>query len=173
MSRRQIAGSGARIVFVIAALTALVALAQIVSCNRADAAGEGSRIMPCWVYEEEEYVIGTFSVRLGNSVVQVPEFDVRHHWHPLAVAGWVLPLAIALIGLALATRQRTKRPLKAGAFAAVGVLVAAYFIAPLAAWQIGPEPAAPGPARGDETLGAKAHHSGWKCRADQPADAEA
>jgi hypothetical protein len=157
MGRREIAGSGVRVAFGIAALTALVALLQIVSCNRADSAGEGSWIMPCWVYEEEKYISGTFPVRVGNAVIQVPDTHVRHHWHPLAVVGWILPPAIALIGLAVAIRQRNRRPLKLAAFTALGVLVAAYFIAPLVAWHIGPEPGAPGPARGGETLGSKAH----------------
>jgi hypothetical protein len=164
MSRREVAGSGWRIAFGIAALTALVALLQIVSCNRADAAGEGSWIMPCWVYEEEKYIDGTFPLRIGDSVIQVPDTHVRHHWHPLAVAGWILPPAIALIGLALAVRQRNRRLLKLGAFTALGVLMAAYFIAPRVAWQIGPEPSAPVPAPGSETLGSQAHHTGWMGR---------
>ena len=143
MSRREIVGSGVSIALGIAALTAVVGLLQIVSCNRADSAGEGSWIMPCWVYEEEEYIDGTFPVRFGDTVIQVPETHVRAHWHPLAVAGWSLPPSIALVGLAAAIRRRNRRPLRVAAIAALGVLVAAYFVAPLLAWHIGPEPAAP------------------------------
>ena len=148
MSRRGIAGKGARITFGILALTAVVALLQIVSSNRADSDGEGSWIMPGWVYEEEPVVVGTVAYRLPRGeVIQVPWFRIRHHWHPLAVAGWSLPPAIMLLAGAVAVRRRHKRPLKHGAIAALGVLAAAYFISPLVAWHIGPHrshPQAPG-----------------------------
>jgi hypothetical protein len=143
MSRHEIAGSGWRVVFGIAALTALVALLQIVSCNRASSAGEGSWIMPCWVYEEEEYIDGTLAHRFGDVVIQLPRIRVRHHWHPLAVAGWSLPPAIALIGFAVALRRRSRRPLELGAIVGLGVLAAAYVISPLVAWHVGPRPGLP------------------------------
>jgi hypothetical protein len=136
---REIAKSGARLVFGVAALTALVALLQVVSCNRADAVGEGTWIMPCWVYEEEVVVAGTVSVRVSEErVIQVPYYRTAHHWHPLAVAGWTLPPAIALAAAVIAIRRRSSRVLKLGAIAALVVLATAALIAPRVAWQIGP-----------------------------------
>ena len=157
MSRREIAKSGARIALGVVALTALVALLQVVSCNRANAAGEGSWIMPCWVYEEEAVVVGTVPFPLsGGRVIQVPQYEIKHHWHPLAVAGWSLPPAVTLIGFAVAIRRRNRRPLRVGAIVALSVLAAGYFISPLVAWDIGPpRPGIPSPGelgRGGETL---------------------
>jgi hypothetical protein len=144
MSRREIAGNGARITFGILALTALVALSQIVSSNRAASDGEGSWIMPAWVYEEEAVVIGTAPLRLSETqVIQVPVHRIDHHWHPLAITGWSLPLVATLLACAVAIRRRNDRLVKAGAGAALVVLAAAYFISPLVAWHIGPHPADP------------------------------
>ena len=145
MSRGRIAANGARMAFGIVAVTALVALLQIVSSNRADAEGEGSWIMPSWVYEEEEVVDGTFPFRVSETrVIQVPRIRIRHHWHPLAVAGWSLPPVIALLACAVAIRRRNNRLIKPGAAAALVVLAVAYFISPLVAWHIGPNQRLPG-----------------------------
>ena len=70
---RQDRRERARMAFGIVAVTAVVALLQILSSNRADAEGEGSWIMPSWVYEEEEVVDGTFPFRVSETrVIQVP-----------------------------------------------------------------------------------------------------
>jgi hypothetical protein len=139
MSRRGIAGKGARFTFGILALTAVVALLQIVSSNRADSDAEGSWIMPGWVYEEEVVVIQTVPIRVSATrVIQVPVYGIDHHWHPLAIAGWSLPPVAALLAFALAIRRRNDRFGVAGARAALVVLAAAYFISPLVAWDIGP-----------------------------------
>jgi hypothetical protein len=100
--------------------------------------------MPCWVYEEELVVDGTVPVRVSEDrVIQVPYYRTAHHWHPLAVAGWTLPPAIALLAAAIAIRRRNRRVLKLGAIAALVVLAAAAVIAPLVAWHIGPPPRTP------------------------------
>jgi hypothetical protein len=149
MSRRAIAANGGRIAFAIVALTALVALLQVVSSNRADSEGKGSWIMPAWVYEEEEVIDGTFRFRVSATrVIELPKIRIDHHWHPLAVAGWSVPPALVLLACAVAIRRRNERFNKLGAAAALTVLAAAYFISPLVAWDIGPRPA-PG---GEETL---------------------
>ena len=145
MSRRGIAGKGARITFGILALTAVVALLQVVSSNRADREGKGSWLMPAWVYEEEAVVIGTVPFRVSETrVIRVPQYRIDHHWHPLAIAGWSLPPAAALLGCALAIRRRNGRFSVAGAGAALVALTAAYFISPLVAWHIRPSRSLPG-----------------------------
>ena len=144
MSRRGIAGKGARITFGILALTVVVAVLQIVSSNRVGADGESSWIMPSWVYEEEAVVTGTVPYVYGTRVIQVPQYRIAHHWHPLAIAGWTVPPAAVLLACAVAIRRRNGRFTNAGAGAALVVLAAAYFISPLVAWDIGPGPSLPG-----------------------------
>ncbi len=153
VTRRKIARDGTRFTLGIVGLTVLLALVQIVSCNVADDAGEGSWIMPCWVYEEEAVIDGTASLRVSESeVIQVPRFRIDHHWHPLAVAGWSVPPATALLAAAIAIRRRNGRLLKLGAMAALVVIAAAYLISPRVAWHIGPR--SPGPsAPGGEVMG--------------------
>src|SRR5688500_2944347 len=109
MSRRGIAGKGARITFGILALTVVVAVAQIVSSNREGADGESSWIMPSWVYEEEAVVIGTVPFVSGTRVMEVPQYRIDHHWHPLAIAGWSLPPAAMLLACAVAIRRRDRK----------------------------------------------------------------
>ena len=140
MSQRRIAKRGAVIAFGILMLSALLAWFQFLSCNLEDSEREGRWVTRCWVFAEEKVPAGPHRIRVSpdSEPMTVQSIRVDTHWHPLALAGWGLPPAIAIAASLFAVRRRNTRFLKRGAFAALLVLVFAFFISPLIAWDLGP-----------------------------------